>query len=127
MNIDFAFLLMVFLHIVDDYYLQGILANLKQKSWWQKNAPDDLYKYDYLIGLAMHSMSWAFMIMLPIAYMMNFRITAEFEIAWLINAIIHAAVDDTKANRHAINLIQDQTVHMLQIIITLIVFKGVMM
>ena len=31
---------MVFLHIVCDYYLQGILAQMKQKSWREKNAPD---------------------------------------------------------------------------------------
>ena len=39
---------MIFCHIVDDYYLQGKLASMKQKSWWEKNAPDRLYKYDYL-------------------------------------------------------------------------------
>lgn len=59
---------MLFCHIVDDYYLQGILASMKQKKWWQENAPDKLYEYDYLIALLMHGFSWAFMIMLPIAY-----------------------------------------------------------
>ena len=32
----FMLLFMVFLHIVDDYYLQGILASMKQKQWWLK-------------------------------------------------------------------------------------------
>lgn len=45
---------MIFCHIVDDYYLQGWLASAKQKSWWKKNAPDDLYKHDYLMALFMH-------------------------------------------------------------------------
>ena len=27
------------MHIVDDYYLQGILAKMKQKSWWKEVAP----------------------------------------------------------------------------------------
>lgn len=27
---------MLFLHIVDDYYLQGWLASARQKSWWKK-------------------------------------------------------------------------------------------
>ena len=40
--------LMLFLHVVDDYYLQGILASMKQKSWWQKNAPDNLYNLFYI-------------------------------------------------------------------------------
>ena len=38
---------MIFCHIVDDYYSQGILASMKQKEWWIKNAPDKQYKYDY--------------------------------------------------------------------------------
>ena len=40
----FALLLMIFCHIVDDYYLQGWLALAKQKKYWQENAPDKLYK-----------------------------------------------------------------------------------
>ena len=40
---------MIFCHIVDDYYLQGWLASAKQKSWWETNAPDELYKNDYKI------------------------------------------------------------------------------
>ena len=58
-------ILMFFLHIVDDFYLQGILAKLKQIGWWKKNAPNPLYRYDYIVGLVVHSFSWAFMIMLP--------------------------------------------------------------
>lgn len=56
-------LAMIFLHIVDDYYLQGWLASAKQKDWWKQNAPDELYKHDYIMALFMHSFSWAFMIM----------------------------------------------------------------
>lgn len=61
----FILFTMIFCHIVDDYYLQGWLASAKQKSWWEKNAPGKLYKYDYLAALFMHSFSWSFMIMLP--------------------------------------------------------------
>ena len=43
------FLTMIFLHIVDDYYLQGILAQMKQKKFWKEQAPDELYKYDYIV------------------------------------------------------------------------------
>ena len=54
MNIDIGYkililLAMIFCHIVDDYYSQGILASMKQKEWWKNNAPDSLYKHDYLI------------------------------------------------------------------------------
>lgn len=109
---------MIFCHIVDDYYLQGLLANLKQKSWWEKQAPDEMYKHDYLMALLMHSMSWAFMIMLPLLVYFRFDPPKLFLILWLANTAIHFVVDDLKANKRKINLIQDQTVHMVQIFIT---------
>lgn len=122
MNTAFILLLMIFLHIVDDYYLQGVLANMKQKQWWQDNAPASLYRYDYIVALMMHSMSWAFMIMLPIAIKMSFDVGGLFISVWIVNAIIHGVVDDLKANKHKINLIQDQSVHMVQIVLTAIIF-----
>lgn len=114
----FILLAMIFCHIVDDYYLQGILAKLKQKDWWEKHAPDCLYKYDYIIGLVMHAASWAFMIMLPIAIYLSFAVGWVFVLVFVANLIIHAVVDDLKANKKAINLIQDQMLHVSQIIIT---------
>lgn len=116
--IIFILLTMIFCHIVDDYYLQGILAKLKQKGWWEKHAPDRLYKHDYIIGLIMHAFSWAFMVMLPIAIYLSFQVGLVFVLTFVINLIIHVVVDDLKANKKAINLVQDQTLHMLQIIIT---------
>lgn len=46
---------MLFCHIIDDYVLQGWLATGKQKDWWKTNAPDKLYKYDYIMALAEHA------------------------------------------------------------------------
>lgn len=120
----FILLIMLFGHIVDDYYLQGILAKLKQKSWWETNAPDELYKYDYIIALLEHAFSWTFMIMLvPIVLtIINNTINViVFSIIFLTNWFIHTIVDDAKANRHAINLITDQLIHIAQIIITWII------
>ena len=122
MNIWFVLLLMIFLHIVDDYKLQaGVLNNLKQKKFWQENAPDALYKYDYIWALIMHSFSWSFMIMLPIAFKMSFNLNLSFILMFILNVIIHANTDDMKANRHQINLIQDQLIHIGQIIFTAII------
>lgn len=114
-------LCMVFCHIVDDYYLQGLLAKLKQKSYWELNAPDKMYKHDYLMALLMHSMSWSFMIMLPLLIYFDFDPPVSFMILWIINTIVHFVTDDLKANRFKINLIQDQSIHIFQIIITLII------
>ena len=69
----FILIVMLFFHIVDDYYLQGILAKMKQKKWWKENANNKKYKYDYIVALICHSFSWAFMIMLPIALFLNFN------------------------------------------------------
>ena len=62
----FIFFAMCFCHIVDDYYLQGILASMKQKSWWTKQESyEDKYKNDYIVALLMHAFSWSFMILIP--------------------------------------------------------------
>ena len=121
MNSIFIILAMIFCHIVDDYYLQGCLASMKQKKWWQENAPQKLYKYDYIVALIMHSMSWSFMIMLPIAISMNLTVSIIFAIVFVGNTIIHAVVDNLKANKLKINLVVGQSVHILQIIITYII------
>lgn len=122
MNKLFIIILMIFLHIVDDYYLQGWLASAKQKKYWKENAPDKMYKHDYIWALLMHSFSWSFMIMLPISYIMKFYINNTFLFVFLLNLIIHAITDDLKANRKFINLIQDQLIHIFQIIITALIF-----
>ena len=115
MNTLFVILWMIFFHIVDDYYLQGWLASAKQKTWWEKNAPEKLYKYDYIWALIMHSFSWAFMIVLPIAYVNNFTVDMLFLIVFVLNVLTHAVIDDLKANVKLTNLWIDQLIHMVQI------------
>lgn len=121
MNGLFVLLSMMFCHIVDDYYLQGKLALFKQKSWWEKNAPDEMYKHDYIVALMMHSFSWVFTIMLPIAVSQEFQIGAVFMIMFITNTIVHAIVDDLKANKRKINLVTDQSIHISQIIVTFLI------
>lgn len=119
-NKAFVILCMIFLHIVDDYYLQGWLASAKQKQWWEENAPQKLYKHDYVWALLMHSFSWTFMVMLPIAISMSFNIGVNFLVWFILNVCIHALTDDMKANRKIINLWHDQLIHMWQIAVTAI-------
>ena len=118
MNNSFIILYMIFCHIVDDYYLQGWLASAKQKNWWKKNAPEPLYKYDYIWALIMHSFSWSFMIMLPIAYVKGFDINMIYMSIFFLNMLVHAITDNAKANLKTINLWQDQLTHLMQIILT---------
>lgn len=112
----FILFVMIFAHIVDDYYLQGILASLKQKTWWEnQKSYKPMYKYDYIVALIMHAFSWSFMISLPILYL---GFTKWISVAIILNTIIHGIVDDLKANKHKINLIVDQSIHIIQIVIT---------
>jgi len=138
----FVLLLMVFCHVFDDFCLQGVLSQMKCKDWWKsdedskdakaKKKPADkkadtadkeeLCKYDYIAALVAHSISWAFMIMLPIAVFFSFNPPAVFYIVFAVNVIIHAIVDNMKANQEKINLITDQLIHMVQIGVTALVF-----
>lgn len=121
-NSSFILLAMIFLHIIDDYKLQGILASMKQKKWWkQQNEYKELYKNDYIPALIELSFSWTFMIMLPIAIYLKFDI-GWWSIAYIVNMAIHAFVDDLKANRFKINLVIDQTIHIIQIVLTWLLF-----
>lgn len=129
MTCKILFLLgMIFCHIVDDYYLQasGWLSSGKQKEWWIKNAPDKLYRYDYIMALFMHCFSWAFCIMiiptycsLTSKYVTDTNIVAaQILITFILNLIIHMITDNAKCNLKKINLIQDQLIHISQIIAT---------
>lgn len=121
MNI-IALFSMIFLHIVDDYYLQGALAKFKQKSWWEENYPDELYKHDYIISLLLHAFSWTFMVMIPV--MIRIYMYADFEyqkryiFCFLFNWIVHSIIDHLKANVKIINLTTDQIAHIIQIVFT---------
>lgn len=117
-------LTMIFFHIVDDYYQQGWLASAKQKSYWEQNAPDKMYKHDYIMALFMHSFSWSFMIMfVPTVYSLIIAsninaVSLVIMIFFLVNLCLHMITDDKKANKKEINLIQDQLVHLTQIVAT---------
>lgn len=114
---------MIFFHMVDDYYLQGWLASAKQKSWWEKNAADEMYKNDYKMALTEHALSWTIMIHIPIvAYLYHYNLlnfpVPLFILLFGFNWYIHAVVDDLKVNKKRINLIQDQLSHLVQILLT---------
>lgn len=112
-------LFMIFCHIIDDYKMQApVLNSLKQKAYWTENAPDKLYRYDYLMALFMHSFSWAFMILLPLTIYTLINNGQWHWLFFIVNLVIHFVVDDLKANHKKINLIQDQMIHLAQIVVT---------
>lgn len=115
----FVILAMLFMHVIDDYVLQApCLCNLKQKSFWEKNAPEEQYKRDYIVALFMHALSWSFMIMLPCAFALDFNVGWGYVYFLLFNTALHALIDHLKANVKVINLWVDQSCHMVQIAAT---------
>lgn len=114
-------LIMILLHIIDDFHMQGIFKELKQKSWWlQQKGYNDLYKNDYMFALFLHALSWSIVIVLPFFF---FPSTPSMILVStiLINTLIHYYTDDLKCNRMKISLVTDQTIHLMQICITWLV------
>ena len=120
--------MMIFCHLIDDYKLQGILANMKQRQWWKENADKYLYRNDYKMALIEHAFSWSFMITLPflvISFIQhNSFLMILLVISYFINTAIHAFIDNLKANKYVINLVEDQFAHLVQIICTWIILMA---
>lgn len=117
MNVTQTIVVMLSAHLITDYTLQGWLADGKQKSWWNKIANGNLppkYRYDYIAALICHGLYWSIAVCLPLWN------SPMFLQAIIGNTIIHAVVDDLKANRSKLNLIQDQLLHFAQIVVTAI-------
>ena len=115
MNTTQSIIVMLSAHLITDYTLQGWLANGKHKAWWDKITDGNLphkYRYDYIAVLICHALYWSIAVCLPL--------WDSPILPWAIigNTIIHAIVDDLKANRKSLNLIQDQLLHLVQIVIT---------
>lgn len=122
-NNFFILILMIFLHIVEDFHLQGILASMKQMSWWEKQLGSEYlgkYEYDWVPSLLAHAFEWTFMIMLPIFLTREFTYLTALMI--VSNTSFHFVVDNSKCNLMKINLVTDQILHLVQILFTWVFF-----
>jgi len=119
------------LHLIADFNLQGILANMKQKCWWCQQMRDlppcvhkldnfdaDRYDTDWCAALGCHAIMWS---LLTFGIFMFLVSPLAFSAIVLINAAIHANIDHAKANAFLINLEEDQICHLIQIAITVAV------
>lgn len=116
---EYIFILfaMIFMHIVDDFYLQGILSKMKQKNWWkEQDGYKDIYKYDYIVALFIHGFSWSFMISIPLVIFKGLH--WALLVCIVVNTLVHAGIDNLKANKKEINLIVDQYFHIAQVVLT---------
>ena len=115
-NYIFILMTMFFLHVVEDFSLQGIKAQMKQKSYWENY--DKKYHDDWIPVLFWHSFEWSFLVMLPLAFACKFNFTCVFFIFLFVNTVIHYIIDDLKCNKFKINLATDQFAHIIQILVT---------
>lgn len=122
-------LLMFLFDIIDDFVLQPIcLSKLKQKRYWieeckKYNLNISKYDTDYITALLIHGLSWSIMIHIPLMFLGGIRDDFFLLLSVLLNTVIHAIIDDLKANKLKINLDVDQCLHGLQIVITWIIFS----
>ena len=127
--------MMIFMHVIEDFHLQGILADLKQRDWWveqeykhiekKKDYGDGIewkYDKDYIVALLFHGFEWAFFVCIPLMYFVGF--TPELFFGIIVQAVLHAMIDDLKCNRMKLNLWQDQALHMIQILALLAIAYG---
>lgn len=129
----FIFIAMVLLHILEDFHLQGILANMKQKSWWQSECvklgityESSKYRRDYVVSLIIHALENSIFITLPLiidGLITTFTTNPNncLFIGWAFiifaNTAVHAIIDDFKCNSKGVNLIVDQILHFIFIIL----------
>lgn len=131
-------LVMVFFHIFADFHLQGILANMKQRSWWSKqvdNYEESMHKNDHKVSLLAHSLEWTFVMMLPLLNEIYYTCwgfqyysllaAGSYLILFIANVFMHYKIDDAKANRKTINLARDQALHLVQVFATWAVYVTV--
>ena len=144
---------MILMHILEDFHLQGIMADMKQFKWWGEQC-DRLESYglwtptgekcakdyrarcrnDYRVALALHGFEWSMFVHIPLmalyAYLYGFHLLDMmwlwFSLAILVQCSVPSFVDDLKANRLRLNLVEDQLIHLAQIGASCVVF-GVMM
>ena len=121
-NALFILASMFFMHVVADFNLQGIMASMKQKAWWKKQEgyEEDDNGNDYKFPLFWHSLQWSFCIMLPLFVANDLKVDFVGLIFFCLNIWLHYIVDNLKANQHFLNLVDDQTIHIVQIIGTFI-------
>ena len=122
-------LLMFLFDIIDDFVLQPIcLSKLKQKRYWIEECKKynlNILKYDtdYITALLIHGLSWSIMIHVPLMFLGGIRDDFFLLLSVLLNTVIHAIIDNLKANKLKINLDVDQCLHGFQIVITWIIFS----
>ena len=142
---------MVLMHIIEDFHLQGIMGNMKTKSWWDElfqnvyaktDNPEQAKwvkeyqkkaKFDYVPVLLLHGFEWSMFIHMPVLAVYWFtQGVVLFDSTFMyvlcaviiIQGLIHSMVDDIKANGLGISLVTDQSIHLIQILVSYLILVG---
>ena len=127
MSCFILFVVMLVLHLLADFTLQGWFANGKHRVWWEQQCAKQgvdfsKYRYDYICALVSHSFFWAAVTFLPMIVMTNWPYDWLAVVFLTVQVIVHAVVDDLKANKFKLNLVQDQLVHVLQVAVAAAIY-----
>lgn len=115
--------LMILCHIIEDFHIQGKMADMKQSSFWRPYG--EKYANDWKPVIILHGMEWAMLTSMPCVVMSWFDVPMWFVLVIVTMGLLHAYIDHLKANVGKINLITDQTLHMTQIMIIYLAYLGV--
>lgn len=115
--------LMILCHIIEDFHIQGVMADMKQTSFW--NPYGEKYANDWKPVIILHGIEWAMLTSMPCLVMSWFDVPMWFVLVIVAMGLLHAYIDHLKANVGKINLITDQTLHMSQIMIIYLAYLGV--
>ena len=120
MTIEFVFVWTLFMHVLDDYGLQGVWHSMKQRTFPGTEAEmEESNIFSAIPALLCHALSWSFMTMLPIAYYYNFQVNTYFVLFFFSNTWWHAIIQHSKPQIKGVNFALEQSFHIIQIIVTL--------
>lgn len=116
------FIVLFLVHCLDDFFVQPVcLSKLKQRKFWLKYP--DVYRHDYVMALLIHAFEWS--AALSVALLLFGASETFAAVAFVVNGVVHAVVDNAKANKLSINLIVDQSIHIVQLVATTILYHFV--
>lgn len=122
------FILLIALHLLADFNLQvqGGMDKFKCRDWWIEQTSKPVwgssaeqfrkYRFDYHAGMFCHALMWSIVTFAPLLWMAP----GWWSVLLILvpNIAVHHVVDHLKANRYRLNLVQDQLIHLAQIVVT---------
>lgn len=107
--------LMLLMHIIEDFHVQGRMADMKQRSFWEPYG--EMYGNDHKVVLLLHGFEWAVFVSIPLFLFAD--VHWSYFAVMVSMAVCHAMIDDAKCNGRTLNLVEDQTAHVMQVIVML--------